>query len=242
MPSTAHAIATVTVAPDSQAKTESRFRLRIDGERPRARSVRVFDNDFGRDILHWHGPLADELVRTQALSNEQALSKEDIRRLALAAAVTHRRLGDASSRIVGQRSAALIAVVERAIALGITVEPDYLRVAELLFRYPGQHWLLDDVVALALAEHVAADAGRILNAATRLVETGLVRAIDVDGLRFLDIDTRPHAHVFCEETRQLFDAPEDGVIRVTTRSTPRPAQAVAFFAGTDVSTNARSNT
>jgi Fur family iron response transcriptional regulator len=97
-------------------------------------------------------------------------------------------------------------------AHGAKVTRQRLALAEILFERP-QHLSADDLLEAAVAAGVDVSKATVYNTLNLFAECGLVREVNVDGIRiYYDSTTRPHHHYFNVDTGELTDLP-DGAVR-----------------------------
>ncbi|MFK8031326.1 MAG: transcriptional repressor [Gammaproteobacteria bacterium] len=88
-------------------------------------------------------------------------------------------------------------------------------IAAALFELKGRHLCESDIEVLMLLKPLNISPDAIAHALHTLVDSGLIQVIQVtDAIRFYDVNTQPHAHIYCEQTNQLFDAEVEGCIRL----------------------------
>ena len=96
-------------------------------------------------------------------------------------------------------------------AHGAKVTRQRLALADILFARP-QHLSADGLLEAALAAGVDVSKATVYNTLNLFAECGLVREVNVDGIRvYYDSTTRPHHHYFNVDTGELTDLPDDAV-------------------------------
>jgi Fur family iron response transcriptional regulator len=96
-------------------------------------------------------------------------------------------------------------------AHGAKVTRQRLALAEILFERP-QHLSADDLLEAAVAAGVDVSKATVYNTLNLFAECGLVREVNVDGIRiYYDSTTRPHHHYFNVDTGEFTDLPDVAV-------------------------------
>ena len=170
-------------------------------------AVRIFDHEQQQDLVTWQGDVARYLLASGALPPGDAsrfrANKSTVWHLVLVAAAFSANEEHETSPLLAER-------LER---LELELTGAETRLARLLFEYPGQHLSEDDVVCLCSLRYPGTG-HCVPELLERLANAGLIQRIEIDrDTAFFDLDTRPHVHVFDRRTRQLFDAPTEGVIQ-----------------------------
>lgn len=200
------------------------YHYRLDVRHPAGGEPRVSVRDTRRDCitLDWRGATAAALLNGDSpvgpLGDGRLLGKAEVQAIAMfAVALRFRgRLGETEQR----RLNAEAALRKRQAALARTLSPRHLPVACLLFEYPGEHLSEGDVLSLCAMRHPALYGHRVQGILDELVGSRFLQAIDAGGIRFYDIDTRPHLHIYCAERQELHDAPEQGIIEAAALRRP----------------------
>ena len=163
-------------------------------------------------VVEWHGETARYLLESQPLQptllteGTRALSNAEVKTLTLSAA--SRQMAAAS------RCRQTTEALDRRLAeLGIRLPGLHKRIAAVLFEHPGKHFGQTEAVCAVLLHHPMLCEGRLAVALEQLADWSVLQRIEVGDRVFYDIDTSPHLHVYCEQTQQLFDAPQTGVVR-----------------------------
>ena len=93
------------------------------------------------------------------------------------------------------------------------LSPEEYTVASTLFEHRETHLSKADIEVLLLLKPLNLNSDTITHALHRLVEAKLIQLIYVtDAIQFYDVNTQPHAHIYCEQTNQLFDAEIEGCV------------------------------
>ena len=172
-------------------------------------SIHVVDRRSNRVLTKWRGAAARSLLEFDTLpprlrtSGTHACGKAVFRELMLAAASISLNL---------ERYLDLDARLE---TLDHPIPAFHMRLARLLFNHPGKHFSEPEIICLLLLEYPGIDPCRIPAHLDELVQWGIIQRVDV-GMDwcYYDIDTRPHLHIYCPRTRDLTDAPVNGVVQV----------------------------
>ena len=170
-------------------------------------AVRIFDLEQQRDLVTWQGEVARYLLASGALpfgyASRFRTNKSTVWHLVLVAAAVTANEELETPPLLAER-------LER---LGLELTGAETRLARLLFEYPGQHLSEDDIICLCSLRYPATG-HCVPELLERLANAGVIQKIAIDrDTVFFDLDTRPHVHVFDRRTRQLFDAPAEGVIQ-----------------------------
>lgn len=194
----------------------NRYQLYVSDAPGEAAAVRVHDSVLNRILLAWRGAVARRLIDSQLLrfcarsASCHGCDKKLIRELAMTAAsiamsLEHRADVDLLSRRLRELDLRLPAL--------------HAHIANLLFAHPERHFAHEEIVCLLSLTRPSLCRRQVDECLDELVRMRVVQRVDVDGAGvFYDIDTRPHLHVYCERTRELFDAPGAGVLTM-----PRPS-------------------
>lgn len=186
----------------------ARYQISILDGRYGLFAIRIFDRERKQDVVTWRGDIARKLLAVGALPADR-----NSRILADKSAVWHLVLA-AAAYASNEESETPPLLAERLERLGVELTGAETRLARLLFEYPEQHLSLDDIVCL-FALRYPATSHRVAELLERLARDGVVQKIIIDpDTVFFDLDTRPHVHVFDRRTRQLVDAPKQGVIQL----------------------------
>ncbi len=201
----------------------SRYCLLISPADP---TIRVYDAVLNRPFLEWTGPIASELLRGGSIPNAQsdrqmAVGKAFIRSLMLAAAAAQTELdrgrpgswedGDLQIPKLPDRT------LERRLgARELSLSGSHLCVARILFERRGEHLSEEDVTCLALLVCPSVKVETVRSCLVDLARWRIVQRVIVDEDTVVyDTETRPHLHVFDPVRRRLDDAPQRGVIAVS---------------------------
>ena len=210
------------VRPETAQPAVNRYRLFITARGSNAATLSVHDHNRRFPVLEWRGTFARRLLDSnplppRALTNgAYDLDKSDIQQLALAAvsiAMNSRPHNSCKAAEVCTRAERNLSL--RLKRLRIRIPVFHMRVARLLFQYPGKHLLKEDAVGIAELQYPSVDTHRIESLLDDLARWQVIQRIDVDDQHvFYDIDTTPHLHVYRSQTGALDDAPDTGVLRI----------------------------
>ncbi|MDJ0711704.1 MAG: hypothetical protein QNJ14_15040 [Woeseiaceae bacterium] len=171
-------------------------------------AIRIFDRERRHDVVAWHGDTARYLLAAGALPDHYTA-----RFLADKSVVWHLVLA-AAAYAANEKLDTPPMLAERLDRLDLELTGAEARLARMLFEHPGQHLSLDDIVCLCSLRYPAT--GHLVpGLLEQLARKGVIQKITVDRHTvFFDLDTRPHVHVFDRRTRELLDAPTQGVIQM----------------------------
>ena len=175
----------------------------------------VYDLRRNAVVVTWRGELARRLLasdivrrRPEGAAGMGPCDKRFVEELTLAATRIQMERHDEPER---RRESTMLR--RRIAALGLRLPAPHSRIADIMYQRPGQHLSNEDLICLAQLAFPCIDAEQVVSLLDELVRWRLVQRIEVDaGNVFYDIDTRPHLHVFCPRSRELHDAPGNGVV------------------------------
>ncbi len=210
------------IRPEAAQPTVNRYRLFITARGSNAAALSVHDHNRRFPVLEWRGTFARRLLDSNPLpprdltNGTYDLDKSDIQQLALAAvsiAMNSGPYNDYKAAEVCKRAERNLSLRLRRLRIQIPVF--HMRVARLLFQYPGKHLLKEDAVGITELQYPSVDTHRIESLLDDLARWHVIQRIDVDDEHvFYDIDTTPHLHVYRSQTGELDDAPDTGVLRI----------------------------
>ena len=91
---------------------------------------------------------------------------------------------------------------------GLRPTQQRLALADLLFLEQHRHVSAEELHHEAITHGVSVSLATVYNTLNRLQAIGLLREVVVDSARsYFDTNLEPHAHVYNEQTGELFDAP-----------------------------------
>lgn len=191
-------------------------------------SITVEDPSRNSIVLEWRGALAKRMLDNGLPgvplcgNGAYALDKATLQHLALAATAIEMRLDHACYDVTFELSnqAARRALASRVRELGIDLPQSHASVALQLFRYSGRHFSSTDAVCVTLLRYPMVSAERVEAILDKLVGWRVLQRIDIGDTSFYDVNTEPHLHIYCSQTRELFDAPATGVLRLNSAARP----------------------
>ena len=214
------------VRPETVQPVVNRYRLFITARGSNAATLSVHDHNQRFPVLEWRGTFARRLLDSdplppRALTNgAYDLDKSDIQQLALAAVSIAMNSRMNARPHDNYKAAEVCTRAERNLSvrlkrLCIRIPVFHMRVARLLFQYPGKHLLKEDAVGITELQYPSVDTHRIESLLDDLARWRVIQRIEVDDQHvFYDIDTTPHLHVYRSQTGALDDAPDTGVLRI----------------------------
>jgi len=204
------------------AAARKRFVMTVSGDGSAAVSITVQDLNRNSIMFEWCGALARRMLDTGLPgvrlcgNGAYALDKATLQHLALAATAIEMRSDLACDDWPVDPSylAARRALSSRVRELGIDLPRSHARIALQLFRYSGRHFSSTDAVCVTLLRYPMVSAERVESILDELVGWRVLQRIKVGDIRFYDVNTEPHLHIYCSQTHELVDAPTTGVLRV----------------------------
>lgn len=224
-----------------QDTTDSPARYRITVAREHPICITATDCRTGARICGWRGEVAAQLLDCGLLPPARGTvasceaDKAFVQDLALAAASAQMALDSAAPApataarrreaptdtpmsLTGERWSRLEARLRR---LDTTLVGPLRLVARLLFSHPGQHFSPADVCCLLAMRGLPVSSRDVGTWLDELAARCITQRIDVGSDRvFYDTDTRPHVHIYDQETEELHDATVQGVIRSGSSTLP----------------------
>lgn len=227
---------------NGESSAKKRYQMRVTNRATGIPVVRVYDGLRDCLLFEWRGAVVRHLIESKVLPRgasrhgHYACDKSFIWHLILAAAATKMALdqmdllGTGPSTYPLQRTyphpyppqAALAnrhsrfeSLAQRLKRVERCLVAPHQQIARLLFSYPGNHFSGEEVSCLMLLECPSLEVQRITAQLDDLARWQVIQRIEVDTDNvFYDIDTRPHLHLFDPGSRQLSDAPVQGIMRI----------------------------